>query len=419
MLETQHLHTHSDRLIPPPPRRTPRRRSSVCRTPTRRHNPAESGLSASSKTTRSDVYECQMAPVRGRQESHDSTPGRPRAPEDVNYVRGRSMNERPAPSKSQCAIPSKNGRLEEWRASTLAVDRERFSQTRWGRSDEIISQSPLAGRSHSLREGEFCDPQALTMRLRHSLSRGYSPQCGHPTQAVVGTELAPPMPRLQGAYGTSKNRYRKTIERFIECQPKNTQKEMQSMLEEYRGRENELCEALSVAYSDSWEASVRGNDTIIQPHKNDNCSKFALNESPSKPEMKDFPRVGNGKGHFDSMNNGECNHNATAENHRQRMTKPTSSSHSTPSRFQDSHQNVDCLRSFSDVATPHRNEGISLSKSAEKERYDEDTSPHLRNGSSGGVNAPLSLGIILEQRETSPRSGGMLTPPIPADLLAR
>ncbi|EKF39584.1 hypothetical protein MOQ_000184 [Trypanosoma cruzi marinkellei] len=419
MLGTQHLHINSGRPLPPPPRRTPRRKSSVCRTPKRRHNSAEIGLSASSKATRSDVYESRKAPVRGREESSDSTPGRPRAPEDVNFVRGRNMNERLPPSKSRRAVSSKNDRLEEWHTSTLAVDRERSSQTRWGRSDEIISQGSLVGRSHSPREGEFCDPQALTMRLRHSLSRGYSPQRGHPTQAVVGTELAPPMPRLQGAYGSSKNRYRKTIERFIECQPTDTQREMQSMLEEYRGRENELCEALSVAYSDSWESSVRGNDTIMQPHKNNNCSKYVLNESSSMPEMKDVPRLGNGKGHFDVMNNVECDHNATAEYHRQRMTKPTSSAHSTPSRCQDSHQNVDYLRSFSDFGTPHRSEGMNLSKSAEKERYDEDTSPHLRNRSSGGANAPLYLGSFLEQRETTPRSGGMLTPPIPADLLAR
>ncbi|RNF14623.1 uncharacterized protein Tco025E_05800 [Trypanosoma conorhini] len=420
MSGTHHLYTSSGRPMPPPPKTTPRRTSSVCRTPTRRYNPAQRAPSAFSKASLNENRDRQLVPVRGRQQSPDSASRQPRLLlEDVDNVRRRQLDEGGRPSGPRRLSPSRNGRQEEWRGSTLAEERANSTHMRECRGSEPIHRSPGGVRAVSPREAELYAAHTLTSRLRSSLSRGYSPQRGHAEQAVVGTELAPPMPLLQGTHRTSKNRYRTTIERFIQRQPANSQEEMRTMLEEYRGRENELCGALSEAYSDSWEAAVKGNESPSQPQSLQNRSRIAYDDRQDIVATKAFSLPENGRKHIDPSNGVGSDDGALAERYRQDTSQAVLSPHAKSSKLQSNAQGINGPRPLSEHSTPFRSEGMNHAMSAEKERYDEVTSPLPRRGPGGAATAVSPLGKILDYEELAARPGGMLTPPLPADLAAR
>ncbi|KAH9597048.1 hypothetical protein LSM04_001166 [Trypanosoma melophagium] len=450
MSGTHHLYTRSGRPMPPPPKSTPRRCSSVCRTPTRRYNPVErkslNSRSPSSRRRTNPKYqqmqlqvlpqprddEMKLVPLRAAQrrggENASARQPTPLLLEENTAVRERQQREgyRPAAAESRRLVRSTNHHLDDGHTSTFMDERDYHSFARWNHSNEASARSPHATRSFSQQGGEVGDPQhSITQRLRRSLSRGYSPQRGRPTSGVVGTELMPTMPCLQGTHQTSKNRDRKTLERFIKNQPAESRDEMIAMLEEYKGRENELCDALNDAYSESWEAAVRGYNAGATPLQGNNTPGSLFQYEPQQfrnGDNRDAAPISNGKKKTDMASRGRFNEDVNFARQGVSPLKIIASAQSSPSRPQGSNYSPNRLQRNVDTTTPVRNDIFNRNKSLERERYDDEVSPKPRQvpgGAGGGSASVPRVGGILEYRETSSRSGGMLTPPLPPDLLTR
>ncbi|KEG09549.1 hypothetical protein DQ04_05051070 [Trypanosoma grayi] len=429
MSGTHHLYTQSGRPMPPPPKRTPKRHSSVCRTPTRRYNPAERKHTSTLENFRSDTRNRQLVVARNERERSPDRIGAGRTRlllEDGSQMRRRQVSEKAQSSGLSRAAGTPEDRPGDWHVSAVADDRLHHSSARWDNinNNAIIggsAVSPRPARSMSPHGSEYYDQQSLTMRLRRSLSRGYSPQRGRQNKAVVGTELMAPMPCLQGAHRTSKNRDRTTIERFIKCQPVESQDEMRVMLEEYKGREKELCEALTDAYGDSWEAAVKGgsvNNNNNNTQSNTSVASATYHRQQDSVANKGANGAGNGGIYFDPGFRSTSFDEKNADRNWQRSPKTNNSLRSTPSRPQDNRTSAHRPQPLYDVGTPYRDENANRHQSLEKERYDDDVSPQPRRLPGGGSTGPR-VGTLLDYREKSPRSTGMMTPPLPPDLVPR
>ncbi|ORC88830.1 uncharacterized protein TM35_000152610 [Trypanosoma theileri] len=454
MSGTHHLYTRSGRPMPPPPKSTPHRSSSICRTPTRRYNPVErksgSSWSPSGRRKTNPQYErmqlqvrkhqndeTQLVSMRGAQgrAAENAAPRQPTPPlllENSTSARGRQRGEekRPAAAEPRRVARSSNNRPDDTRMSTVTDERDYHSYARWNHSNEASRVSPHFTRSFSQQGAEVGDPHhSITQRLRRSLSRGYSPQRGRPTQGLVGTELMPTMPSLQGAHQTSKNRDRTTLERFIKNQPAESREEMIAMLEEYKGRENELCDALNEAYSESWEAAVRGYSAGATPLQGNNTPGSLTQYKPQQFKDGDNRTAApflNGEKNTDMASHVKSKEDANTSRQGVFTPKLIASAQSSPSRPQGINYSPNRLQLQVESTTPIRKENFNRNKSLERERYDDDVSPKPRQvpggvggGNGGATGSVPRVGGFLDYREASPRPGGMLTPPLPPDLLTR
>ncbi|KPI84318.1 hypothetical protein ABL78_6624 [Leptomonas seymouri] len=124
-------------------------------------------------------------------------------------------------------------------------------------SPEAVKCSPRSLRSDE-DPLEMNTPIADRVRQRSASSLTYPAApavTSYFVRTLEGTELMPYMPQLQGLKNSSKeekDRAYCTIVRFIEYQPEAEREELEEMLQQFSGREDELCALLTEAYGEDF-----------------------------------------------------------------------------------------------------------------------------------------------------------------------
>lgn len=381
MSDTCRCHGPSGHPVPPPPKRLPRRRSTVCRTPTKRHLRGGGGE--------------RRAATPGGRESRGGhllleEPGR----------RQRDSSHRAATVDNYCGGGEGGHSHHE------------------PGSDEQTRNSQHS-RFHLQKGAEFQDPKTLSVRLRRSLSRGHSPRHGRPVHAVIGTELMAPMPLLQGARRTSKNRDRMTVERFIQGQPLEAQDDMLVMLEEYKGRESELCQALSEAYMESWESNMSGVDSFVTSKNSDSRKEVVRTQQSGVTAVRAAENntfsiwKNNGKRAEQNERNEVANGIHWKE--KQLFTHSATLPHEAQQR--GGLCGLSRRNTKFETVTFNRNDYLGRSPGVERESRERDLSPELCYRPKDGVASNLRANSVPGGRNASLRFPGMLTPSLPETLI--
>lgn len=113
---------------------------------------------------------------------------------------------------------------------------------------------PWSGPSRDLRKA--LSPPRPQVNLNQSSDGG----------RTTGVELLPAQPELQGMHGSCLNRYQETLHRFREIQPPHIQQDLDQVLQQYKGREEELCALLTHVYGDEM-AKLLCEGVSVSPHR--------------------------------------------------------------------------------------------------------------------------------------------------------
>ncbi|KAG8344228.1 hypothetical protein ERJ75_000426100 [Trypanosoma vivax] len=236
-------------LTPPPPKRAPRRNSNVCRVPTWRWRCSE------------EISQPDCALPRRR--SPDKFP----RPVIGDFPVGQQPVRMPLAKSFDSS--SRERALE---TATPPVEQSNGTQTTMTQLGGMCYlDSAPSNSGHGDARQKRCehamsdDPSYMKSTVQHSRHRRVEDVLGTRRQLarseLVGTELMPSMPCLQGTRYSAIDRSKATLECFLMAQPVQSQPGMLFLMEEYKGRELELCDVLNTAYRRSWDAAVLGLST--------------------------------------------------------------------------------------------------------------------------------------------------------------
>lgn len=353
MSGSHYLYTATGRRLPDPPRRTPSRSASALRMPTRRFDPerdtpgntprGSKGAAAPVPETRAvDLYRGYPADLEGErdplvpyEEQQAATPlaiedrkvkretraikaGRPPVKQLENpewQAPSRAIKDTPKRSQQTSRAASRTSSM--YKASTASHSHYHTKPSNSNR-DRIVKKRPVPPAeayqppldaqpvsqelppsprySRSPRHYDAEEQETMPSRVRRYSTRGAAaaePEGARRSSvcSIGGTELLPSLPRLQGNRGTyNEDRGYRTIRRFIDHQPEANRAELEEMLAEYAGREDELCDALTEAYGDDFEIAKSAHPSTVQ--RRPSASTSASRPPPPKVDegVEDSPR---------------------------------------------------------------------------------------------------------------------------------
>lgn len=416
--------------VPPPPSRTPTRCSSICRVPKDRFRGPPAVAATTTPRSRESGSACHCVPLRRKNASNDN----------AFATRRTAIVDEKTPSPQKPVQPYvADERIEKMRRSMNGTNRRSCSESMRDAEPVSFHMAPYPRVPFVRHSSNRCESTPSSYRTRVSTAQ----QCsfgGHAARpTVAGTELLPRMPRLQGTHRTSKERGRATLERFLQTQPTDAQNEVRDLMKEYKGREEELCDALNIAFGESAGGVAMGLSTstsggatpvprrydIPQPYreptplKQEVTDTSILNTSPklhSRSAMSATVRV-----------NSEANPIASS---------PSPYRHGcSPRRTQPSRNRVNprdgvysqppsgMISACTPISSPSRGRGTGWAKSLYNELREEGSlSPYLRylpSDVSGGEWDKPDVGDVLCFQAKEPQRRRVLTSPVPDELLIK
>eukprot|EP00796_Vickermania_ingenoplastis_P007985 gene7985-5545_t len=218
------------------------------------HPPARSRSAVSPADITADLSEAYVARrERSRVETEEWRRSRSRSGlYDRNCIPGGPGGRTPpAPPPPSSATHGRES-YSSFHMQTLSRDRGNFDNT---------AKSPLPVRRPTLDMTPMWDQDRTTLtslspsRSVPQLVRLYSvePTNSSATPQLEGAELLPTQPSVQGMHHTCHDRFRRTAHRFVRSQPPDDREELERLLSEYVGREEELCTILSRIFGDEFD----------------------------------------------------------------------------------------------------------------------------------------------------------------------
>lgn len=151
-----------------------------------------------------------------------------------------------SPQKSNC-------RTEHRMLSERDQNEERFFDLERTREKNSADRSSLLEDDWNNRlQALLLRPELREMKIQRSNS--ISPDGSQPSGKLKleGVEILPQKPNLQSTHNTVTNRYVQTLQRFKNLQTAQTQGVLEKLLQQYSGKEDLLCAALSLLFMEEF-----------------------------------------------------------------------------------------------------------------------------------------------------------------------
>lgn len=156
--------------------------------------------------------------------------------------------------RSSIVSPQKrNYRMETTMVSERSQNEERFFDLERSREKNSADRSALLEEDWNNRlQALLQRPELREMKFQRSDS--ISPDTSQASGKIKleGVEILPQKPNLQSTHRTVSNRYVQTLQRFKSVQTAQTQQVLEKLLQQYSGKEDLLCAALSLVFMEEF-----------------------------------------------------------------------------------------------------------------------------------------------------------------------